>query len=157
MITITFTIESCGKTVKTQIGPWNCFSEKVLYLLMCKVCSKASYSKAKRGRDIDLIMIKVNKDHSKKEIDEIPKKFYTTIIAPRVTQTLMIGILFCINNARHINSWNRERNILAATTTAQKWSFPLKISSVNVTKSAGDCGFGYIYWRNLSWKFLFFV
>ena len=27
----------------------------------------------------------------------------------------------------------------------KKWSFPLKISSVNVTKSAGNCGFGHIY------------
>ena len=31
----------------------------------------------------------------------------------------------------------------------KKWIFPLRISSANVTKSAGDCGFGRIYWRNL--------
>ena len=30
----------------------------------------------------------------------------------------------------------------------KKWSFPLRISTVNVTKSAGNCGFGHIYWRN---------
>ena len=30
----------------------------------------------------------------------------------------------------------------------KKWSFPLRISSVNVTKSEGNCGFGHIYWRN---------
>ena len=30
----------------------------------------------------------------------------------------------------------------------KKWSFPLKISSVNVTKYAVTCGFGHIYWRN---------
>ena len=30
----------------------------------------------------------------------------------------------------------------------KKWSFPLSISSVNVTKSAVSCGFGHIYWRN---------
>ena len=30
-------------------------------------------------------------------------------------------------------------------TLHKKWSFPLKISSVNVTKSAGNCGFGHIY------------
>ena len=30
----------------------------------------------------------------------------------------------------------------------KKWIFPLRISSVNVTKSAGNCGFGHIYWRN---------
>ena len=31
------------------------------------------------------------------------------------------------------------------TITAQKWSFPLSISSVNVTKSAGNSGFGHIH------------
>ena len=33
-------------------------------------------------------------------------------------------------------------------TLHKKWSFPLTISSVNVTTSAGNCGFGHIYWRN---------
>ena len=39
----------------------------------------------------------------------------------------------------------------------KKRSYPLTISSVNVTKSAGNCGFGHVYWRNLSWKTPFFV
>ena len=30
----------------------------------------------------------------------------------------------------------------------KKWSFPLRISSVNVTKSAGNCGLGHTYGRN---------
>ena len=30
----------------------------------------------------------------------------------------------------------------------KKWSFPLRISSVNVTKSTVSCGFGHVYWRN---------
>ena len=34
----------------------------------------------------------------------------------------------------------------------KSWSFPLRIYSVNLTKSAVSCGFGYIYWRNLQWK-----
>ena len=38
-----------------------------------------------------------------------------------------------------------------------KRSFPLTISSVNVTKSAGNCGFGHIYWRNRYRKTSFFV
>ena len=38
----------------------------------------------------------------------------------------------------------------------KKWSFPLRISSVNVTKSAVSCGFGHICWRNPSWKISFF-
>ena len=30
----------------------------------------------------------------------------------------------------------------------KKWSFSLRISSVNVTKSTVNCGFGHIYWGN---------
>ena len=33
-------------------------------------------------------------------------------------------------------------------TLHKKWSFLLRVSSVNVTKSADFCGFGHIYWRN---------
>ena len=43
------------------------------------------------------------------------------------------------------------------THTAKKWSFPLRISSINGTKSAGSCVFSHIYWRNSWWKSLFFV
>ena len=38
-----------------------------------------------------------------------------------------------------------------------KSSFPLRISSVNVTESAGNWGFDHIYWRNSEWKTSFFV
>ena len=34
----------------------------------------------------------------------------------------------------------------------KQWSFPWRISSVNLTKSAVSCGFGYIYWTSPSWK-----
>ena len=37
---------------------------------------------------------------------------------------------------------------LAEATLHKKWSFPLMVSSVNVTKSAGNCGFGHIHWKN---------
>ena len=36
----------------------------------------------------------------------------------------------------------------SAYTLLKKWSFPLKISSVNVTKTAVSCGFSHIYWSN---------
>ena len=42
-------------------------------------------------------------------------------------------------------------------TLHKKWSFPLRISSVNVTKSAGSCAFGHIHCRNAYWKTSFFV
>ena len=37
----------------------------------------------------------------------------------------------------------------------KKWSFPLRFSSVNVTKSVAICWFGHIYWRNLNGKLHF--
>ena len=46
--------------------------------------------------------------------------------------------------------------VLVYVTLHKKWSFPLRISSVNVTKSAGNCGFGHINWRNPLWKTSFF-
>ena len=42
-------------------------------------------------------------------------------------------------------------------TLNKKSSFPLRISSANVTKSEVSFEFGHICWRNPSWKFLFFM
>ena len=39
----------------------------------------------------------------------------------------------------------------------KNWSFTLRIFSVNVTKSAGNGGFGHIYWTNLQCKSWFVV
>ena len=36
----------------------------------------------------------------------------------------------------------------ATGTLHKKWSFPLRVSSGNMNKSAESCGFGHIYWRN---------
>ena len=47
--------------------------------------------------------------------------------------------------------------IIVSDFTVQKWRFPLRISSVNVIKSVGNCEFGHIYWKNPKWKTSFFV
>ena len=43
---------------------------------------------------------------------------------------------------------DKESNSSWTWTLHKKWSFPLRISSVNVTKSVASCGFSHIYWRN---------
>ena len=54
---------------------------------------------------------------------------------------------FWSNNKNDLRSFD---NILkTATDNAQKMDFPIRISLVNVTKSAILYGFGHIYWRNL--------
>ena len=53
-----------------------------------------------------------------------------------------------------IKNWNYETISITLKksnhndVTAQKWSFPVRISSLNVAKFAGNCGFGHINWRN---------
>ena len=47
-----------------------------------------------------------------------------------------------------ILDWSKNKRIIEISTLHKKWSSPLRISSVNVTKSAGNCGFSHIYWRN---------
>ena len=49
---------------------------------------------------------------------------------------------------REYTSKEKKVKDLAVSSLQKKWSFPLRISSVNVTKSVGNCGFGHIYWRN---------
>ena len=39
----TFTTEACQETFKIQSGPLTCVSEKVPYLLKCKVCGEVPY------------------------------------------------------------------------------------------------------------------
>ena len=43
---------------------------------------------------------------------------------------------------------NTEQQHIKNITLHKKRSFPLRISSVTVTKSPGNCGFGHIYWTN---------
>ena len=53
--------------------------------------------------------------------------------------------------------WEGVVIILRPITAKRKWSFPLRISWVNVIKSAVSCRFGHIYWRNPWRKTSFFV
>ena len=66
---------------------------------------------------------------------------------------------FLVNNkyirfTRNVFKFENKENRIP---TARKLKFSIRISSVNVTKSARYRGFGHIYWRNLQWKFSFFV
>ena len=57
--TTTFTTEACGEIFKTESGPLNCNSEKVLYLLKCKgVVRLLMLEKPKLSFDIGSLTIK---------------------------------------------------------------------------------------------------
>ena len=55
------------------------------------------------------------------------------------------------------SKWCYQHSNLDTNNAQKKWSFPLKVSSVNMTKSAVSCVFGHVYWRNPYWKTVFFV
>ena len=57
-------------------------------------------------------------------------------------------IILCSSFVKYHHCFERHNNTKALWQCTKKWSFPLRISSVNVTKSAVSCGFGHIYWRN---------
>ena len=67
----------------------------------------------------------------------------------RLCQTLMTELFTKIVNLTAL--------VTAPLSLHKKLSFALTISSVNVTRYAGNCGFGHIYWRNPYWKTPFFV
>ena len=45
-------------------------------------------------------------------------------------------------------NWYSTENKVLCILLVKKWSFPLKIFPINVTKSPGNGGFGNIYWTN---------
>ena len=56
-----------------------------------------------------------------------------------------------------IRQWYKSNTPIHKNILSLHKSFPLRISSVNATKSPGYCGFGHIYRRNPQWKIHFFV
>ena len=64
---------------------------------------------------------------------------------------------------RPFNIWSCQMNFLdwiqslIISALHKEWSFPVRIFSVNMTKSTVSSGFDHIYWRGLYWKTPFFV
>ena len=61
----------------------------------------------------------------------------------------------CCNTLKYLEM--KGEMVQLKYTLHKKWSFPLRILSVNVTKSAVSCEFGNSYWRNPKWKTSFVV
>ena len=68
------------------------------------------------------------------------KLFLLKILAIYFYYWLSLNLCAYNTHCIHLYSWKHH--------CTKKRSFLLRISSVNVTKSAVSCGFGHIYWRN---------
>ena len=70
------------------------------------------------------------------------KKFFPIhVMIGNIGESKAHGLVF-------LHTFNRCHQFFFMSHIVQKWSFPLKISTVNLAKSAFSCGFGHIYWRN---------
>ena len=91
----TFTAKTCQETFKIQNGPLSLSdSEKVLYLLKCKVCDEVLYV----GKVKSKIRYRFNNYKSKhitfkKVIRKFLRNYFTLAIASMAIAALKIGIL----------------------------------------------------------------
>ena len=75
----TFTTEACQETFKIQSGPLTCDSEKVLYLLKCKVCGEVPYvGKAKTKFRYRFNNYKSKHRAFRKGNQKVPQKLFHT-------------------------------------------------------------------------------
>ena len=75
----TFTTEACHKNFKVRSGPFTCDSEKVLYLLKCKVCGEVPYvGKAKTKFCYRFNNYKSKHRAFRKGNWKVPQKFFHT-------------------------------------------------------------------------------
>ena len=91
--TTTFTTEACQEIFKIQKDPSNCDSEKVLYLLKCKVCGGVPYvGKAKTKFRYRLNNYKSKHRTFRKGNQKVPQKcFYAH---------------YCLDGHSGIDDWN---------------------------------------------------
>ena len=73
-------------------------------------------------------------------------------VRKQTVKSQVYWIFFSANIINNISNANLltdfSENIFFFLSLHEKWSFPLRRSSVNMTKPAVNCGFGHIYWRN---------
>ena len=92
IITNTFTAKACGRVIKIQSGPLNCNSEKVLYLLRCKICDDTPYvGKAKTKFRLRFNNYKSKHRFFEKENRTYHRSVFIHTIFKIAIEVLMIG------------------------------------------------------------------
>ena len=88
-----FTTEACQETFKIQSGPLICDSEKVLYLLECKVCGEVPYvGKAERKFRYSFNNYKSKHRVCRKRNWKVPQKLF--------------HIYYCLDGRSGIENWD---------------------------------------------------
>ena len=125
------------KDVCEHLNIWTYFtpysSVSVVYWLSTSKCQQGMFKindKDTRATSIDVILLSLL----------LSLSTFNSIFTKLIVRNLWCWekiFVFCFIVLKIIMEW----------ITTQKWSFPLRVSSVNVIKSAVSCGFGHISWR----------
>ena len=92
------------------------------------------------------------------QISNLADQTYSIEAHCRCNSTKLSGILLIImSNKRYSQILSFIDKRIKDAWLHKRWSFPLRISSVNVTNSTENCGFAHIYCRSPEWKTSFFV
>ena len=78
------------------------------------------------------------------------------IVLPNNTSFQLLKIFLLISAGLDTCIWSKKRvKICILFKLHKKLSFPLRISSISMNKSRGNCRFGHIYWKTLNGKLYF--
>ena len=90
----TVTTEACQEAFKIQSGPSTCDSEKVLYLLKCKVCGEVPYVGKAKTKFCYWFNNYKSKDRAfRKGNRKVSRNYFTLTIVLMAIVALKIGIL----------------------------------------------------------------
>ena len=152
-------VQNSAEIVLSQKVKWNC---GILYYVACSDTHQ-KFAKKLWIRALNAIkffcFIKFSFEVTKKKYRAFSKSkeqdftvvlklfffFFFSFFFVLINQKSSPNYVLSINNKVTSDRQNQSSTLLILH---KKWSFRLRISSVNVTKSAGNCRFGHIYWRN---------
>ena len=109
---MTFTTEACQKTFKIQSGPLTCYSEKVLYLLKCKVCGETPYvGKAKtKFRYYKFNNYKSKHRAFRKDNRKFPQKLFNTHYCLDGHSCIEDWDFVIFGQCEHMYNWRKEKH-----------------------------------------------
>ena len=103
--TATFTTEACQETFKILKGPLNCDSKKCYTYWNAKsVVESPALGKQKPNFATGSTITTVNIEHLENVIKKFLRNVFTLTIVSMATVELMIGILWFLNNVKHMSS-----------------------------------------------------
>ena len=107
---VIFTTKTYRKVFKIQSGPLNCNSEKVLYLLRCKICDDTPYvGKAKTKFRFRFNNYKIKYRSFRKGKQNVPQKSFHSHYVQVSTKVLMIGKSFYLRSVKRTNNLKKGK------------------------------------------------